>query len=130
MKTHLRMMLAATQSLAIVLNRHIAKAPHPSLRAEFEEARRDLSLDARAANIALGFLKGRQLFQVEQPYRAHNQGHVTSRGKTKTHPKWDRVEALVMEYGLPYFDSQQEMMQRWAEFRGQADLEAEPITNV
>jgi len=76
-----------------------------------------LRKEARAHHLALGFLRGRTMDEMELPLRALNKGHVTSHNLTKTAPDWDRVESLVVKHGKRYFDSEQALLQAFAEFR-------------
>lgn len=75
-----------------------------------------LRREARAHHIALGFLRGRTMDEMELPLRALNQGHISSWKLTRTAPDWDRVEELVAKHGKKYFDSEQALKQALTEF--------------
>lgn len=76
-----------------------------------------LRKEARAHHLALGFLRGRTMNDMELPLRALNKGHVTSNGLTRTAPNWERIEELVLKHGKRYFDSEQALRQAFTEFK-------------
>lgn len=76
-----------------------------------------LRKEARAHHLALGFLRGRTMNQMECPLREPTRGYITSKGLTRTVPDWARVEELVIKHGIRYFDSEQALRQSFAEFR-------------
>lgn len=95
-----------------------SKDTQKDFRKGFHNARVNvLRKEARAHHIALAFLRGREMNKVEKPLRALNQGHISSTGLTKTAPNWAKVEELVLKFGKPYFDSEQAILQAFAEFR-------------
>lgn len=73
--------------------------------------------EARSHHIALGFLRGRIMDEMELPLRPVDKGHVTSKNLTRTPPNWERVEELIVKHGQRYFDSEQAIRQSFAEFR-------------
>lgn len=76
-----------------------------------------LRKESRAHHLALGFLRGRTMNQMELPLRAPNRGHIASKGLTRTVPDWERIEELVVKHGKKYFDSEQALRQSFAEFQ-------------
>lgn len=117
MKTHLRLLGLTFAAEARILKRLAKQAPHPDLRNEFGGAlRHNCRVKARATHLALGFIRGRKLVEIERPHRPYKQGHVTSKGMTRTSPDWELVEALVFAHGVTYFDSVSQMLQKFAEF--------------
>ncbi len=74
-----------------------------------------LRKEARAVHIARGFLRGRELIEMELPYRAHNEGHISRPGHTRTLPDFRRIEVLIKSANRKY-ETEQELLQRWAEF--------------
>lgn len=76
-----------------------------------------LRKEARAHHLALGFLRGRTMDEMELPLRSVNQGHISSYMLTKTPPNWERIEELALKHGKNYFDSEQALKQAFAEFR-------------
>lgn len=122
MKTHLKffaLTLAAQQRITKRLLRG-NRLPHAELRKEFYGGLLRSRIEARAINVAVGFLRGRLLGQIERPYRPKNQGHVSMKGMSKTQPDWDLVEAYVVTHGRYLFDSEQALQQKFAEFKAGA----------
>jgi hypothetical protein len=76
-----------------------------------------LRKEARAHHLALGFLRGRTMDNMELPLRALNKGHISSNGLTRTAPDWERVEELVLKHGKKYFDNEQDIRQSFTEFK-------------
>lgn len=76
-----------------------------------------LRKEARATHIALGFLRGRTLDQMEMPYRPLNQGHVSTKNQSRSFPDWVRVEELIVKHGRKYFETEQTLMQAFSEFK-------------
>lgn len=76
-----------------------------------------LRQEARAHHLALGFLRGRTMDQMELPLRKLDRGHISSKGLTRTPPNWVRVEELVTKHGKNYFDSEQALLQSFTEFK-------------
>lgn len=98
------------------LLKKLAKSKSSNQQKGFQSVNNALRGEARAYHIALGFLRGRTMDQMELPLRALNQGHITSNGLTRTAPNWDRVEELVTKHGKKYFDSEQALKQSLTEF--------------
>lgn len=122
MKTLLRYHRLLNAAESRIARRLAKSAPHKTFREIFSHQQRvTLRKEARELNIAYGFLRGRKLLEIERPYRPKNEGHISSKGQTKTHPNWENIEALVKLHGQTYFDSEQSMLQRFAEFRSAAD---------
>lgn len=97
---------------------------HPDQRKAFEHQRvHAVRSEARSLHLALGFLRGRGMDEMEQPLRAKNCGHISTVGMTRTAPNWVRVEELVNQYGQRYFSDVRELSQRFAEFKaGQEEI--------
>lgn len=76
-----------------------------------------LRKEARSTHIALGFLRGRSLSEMEKPYRPADKGHITSKNMTRTIPNWTRIEELVVKHGAAYFENDQQLQQEFAEFK-------------
>lgn len=73
--------------------------------------------ESRAIHLALGFLRGRSMNEMELPLRAKECGHISTKNMTRHAPDWERVEELVIEHGEEYFASYSELLQRFAEFK-------------
>ncbi len=73
--------------------------------------------EARSTHIALGFLRGTVYAQMERPLRPVDQGHIATKGLTRSAPNWKRIEQLVNKYGPRYFENPQDMAQKFAEFK-------------
>lgn len=117
-KTMLRIGLITAGAAIHAIRQRTGKLPHPSLEAEMLKQRIELSKMARAGNLALNFLRNKPV--PELPHRPYDQGHVTSKALTRTKPDWDLVEKIVREEGSQYFSGEQEMLQRFAEFKDSA----------
>lgn len=76
-----------------------------------------LRKEARAHHLALGFLRGRTMDEMELPLREPTKGHVSSWCLTKTPPDWDRVEELVLAHGTKYYKNEQALRQAFTEFK-------------
>lgn len=95
-----------------------SKRYHPEQRKGFEHKRvHAIRSELRSQHIAYSFLRGRTIEEIELPLRAKTSGHVYSKNMTRTAPNWERIEELVAEYGIRYFDNEQALRQRLAEFR-------------
>lgn len=118
MKTHLKVRAMTLAAQNRVLKRLLRgnKLPHIELHREFDKGHRYDKASARAVNVAYGFLRGHSLDQIERPYRARNMGHVSTKGLSRSQPNWDLVEMYVKIHGPIYFDSVQDMSQKFAEF--------------
>lgn len=119
MKTYLRikgLTLAAEARIIRKLekNRHINKGLRNSM---YEHRVQVVRSEARSNHLALGFLKGRTMQQMEQPLRPQNEGHIAVKGMTRTAPDWKRIEQLVNRYGGQYFDNPQALAQKLSEFK-------------
>lgn len=119
MKTYLRikgLTLAAEARIIKKLekargqNKSLAKALHLHRTVEVRS-------EARSTHLALGFLKGRTMQQMERPLRALNEGHVATVGMTRTAPDWKRIEQLVNKYGGQYYETPQRLAQSFTEFK-------------
>lgn len=123
MKTHLALESMTLAARSRILKRLAHKAPHAELRKGFHnEAVHENRINARAAHIALGFLRGRKLSKMEMPYRALDQGHITSKNLSRSFPNWEKVEKYVHEHGSTYFENQSEMLQRLTEFKDEGSI--------
>lgn len=122
MKTHLRYAALSLASDQRILKRLLKgnRLPHPDLQKEFYEGKRHNAIEARSINVAMGFLRGRELSQIEMPYRPKNQGHIATKGMSRTQPDWGLVENLVEEHGPQYFENANVMRQKFAEFKAPA----------
>lgn len=89
----------------------------PAIKGFNSLAENILKKEARAHHIALGFLRGRTMDELERPLRPIDKGHISSNGLTKTPPNWARIEELAIKYGQFYFDNPQALLQSFAEFR-------------
>lgn len=79
--------------------------------------------EARSIHLALGFLRGRTMDEMELPLRAKDCGHISSHNMTRTAPNWLRVEELIAQYGSKYFDDARDLAQRFEEFKaGQTEI--------
>lgn len=118
MKTHLRLSIAVLAAGVSTINARLRSGKiHPALAEEFRGIARDGSREVRDHLIALGFLRGKTMDMIECPHRPYNQGHVSSKGMTRTAPNWDNIESLILSEGKGYFESEQQMLQKFAEFR-------------
>jgi len=130
MKTQLKY-LGLTLAAHIRIAKRLARPSKTPARFIPDLQRDQIALknEARATNIAIGFLRGQALGDIEAlPYRPKNEGHIgVPKGEAKpwgsySHPNWDRVEDLVMAHGRDYiaagllFGSEQELQQKFAEF--------------
>lgn len=77
-----------------------------------------LRSEARAHHIALGFLRGRTMDEMELPIRPQNKGHISTKNMTRHAPNWVRIEELILKHGRSYFDNEQALQQSFAEFKG------------
>ena len=122
MKTYLRIKgLSLAAEARIIKKIEQNRRTNKDLRAALHHHRTvDVRNEARATNLARGFIRGLAHHHIEQPLRPLNEGHISTTGYTRTHPNWDRVFQLVKKYGLKYFYSEQEMAQKFAEWRDHA----------
>lgn len=106
------------------LMKRLAKSRrYDSRRVSLTKKSREMSDEARSNHIALGFLRNRTMDEIELPLRARECGHIYSKNMTRTAPNWERVEEIVLEHGISFFANEQEMLQRFAEFRdGQEEI--------
>lgn len=97
---------------------------HPDQRKTFENQRvHAVRSEARSVHLALGFLRGRTMDEMELPLRAKDCGHISTIGMTRTAPNWARVEELVNQYGQQYFGDVRDLSQKFSEFRaGQGEI--------
>lgn len=122
MKTHLRFYALTSAAVARIEKRLLRNnnLPHPALQIEFQKQREANRSEARAVHVARAFLAGHDLSKVELPYRPKNQGHITSKGLSRSQPNWQRVEELVEEHGAYLFETPQALQQKFAEFKAPA----------
>lgn len=118
MKTYLKIKGLSLAAEARILKRlERSRRTHPKLRESIHLHRvHEVRSEARSSHLALGFLRGRAYSTMEQPlinFKLQERQPNT----TKTVPNWKRVEQLVRKYGLKYFDSEQTLMQRFAEWK-------------
>lgn len=119
MKTYLKIKgLTLAQEARIIKRLEKARGQNKSL-AKSLHSHRTLAVrsEARSTHLALGFLRGRTMQQMERPLRPQNEGHVATSGMTRTAPDWKRIEQLVLKYGVQYFDSAQKLAQSFTEFK-------------
>lgn len=119
MKTYLRikgLTLAAETRIIKKLekargqNKELAKSLHLHRTLEVRS-------EARSTHLALGFLKGRTMQEMERPLRPLSEGHIATIGMTRNAPNWKRIEQLVLKYGTHYFDTAQALAQNFTEFK-------------
>ena len=119
MKTYLKVKgLSLAAEARIIKRLEKARNSHPKLRASLHLHRTvEVRNEARSTHLALGFLRGTPYTKMELPLRPLNAGHLKSKNATRTAPDWKRVEQLVLKYGQQYFDSEQDLRQKFAEFK-------------
>lgn len=121
MKTHLKFLSLTTAAQVRIEKRLLRKGlPHPKLQSEFQKTRENTREVGRAVHVARAFLAGKNLMDVELPYRPKNQGHVSTKGMSRSQPNWEMVEGLVVFHGLYLFGNLQELQQKFAEFKAPA----------
>lgn len=81
---------------------------------------REVRSEARSTHLARGFLKGHNYGEMEMPLRPRDEGHVATKGMTRTYPDFDRIQQLIEKFGIDYFDSKQQLTQQFAEWRDAA----------
>lgn len=115
--------LAAQARILKKLGRSVKK-DHPGAvfaTAHIQKNAVKLRKEARAVHIARGFLRGRSLIEMELPYRPTNKGHISFPGHSRTLPNFRRVEELIRSANRKY-ETEQELLQRWAEFLDGASI--------
>lgn len=119
MKTYLKIKgLSLAAEARIIKRLEKARNTNPNLRKSLHLHRtQEVRSEARSTHLALGFLRGNTMQQMERPLRPENQGHVATKNMTRSAPNWKRIEQLVNKYGGQYFDSPQDLAQRFAEFK-------------
>lgn len=119
MKTYLQIKgLSLAAEARIIKRLEQSKRRNPKLRASLHLHRvNEVRSEARSTHLALGFLRGRTMAEMEKPLRPENQGHVATKNMTRTAPNWKRIEQLVNKYGVQYFETAQELAQKFAEFK-------------
>lgn len=118
MKTYLKIKGLSLAQEARIIKRLEKSRINPKLAASLHNHRTvDVRREARSTHLALGFLRGTTLAQMEKPYRPLNEGHKATKNMSRSLPDWKRIEQLIRKYGVQYFETEQEMLQRFAEFK-------------
>lgn len=119
MKTYLRIKgLTLAAEARIIKRLEKNRSANKNLRNSLYEHRvKVVRSEARSNHLALGFLRGNTMQQMERPLRPANQGHVATKNMTRTAPDWKRIEQIVTKYGQNYFENPQDLAQKFAEFK-------------
>lgn len=119
MKTYLKIKgLTLAAEARIIKKLEQNRRSNPDLRKSLHLHRTiEVRSEARSTHIALGFLRGTSMQQMERPLRPVGEGHVATKNMTRTAPNWKRIEQLVNKYGQQYFDNPQALAQAFAEFK-------------
>lgn len=117
MKTYLKIKgLTLAQEARIIKKIEQNRRTNPNLRAQLHKHRTvDVRNEARSTHIALGFLRGTTMQQMERPLKLDRV--KGDKNFTRTAPNWKRIEQLVNKYGGQYFDNPQALAQAFAEFK-------------
>ena len=117
MKTFLKIKGLSLAAEARILKRLEKSRMHPKLRENIHLHRvHQVRSEARSTHLALGFLRGTSYLKMELPLMDfHKEGRQLH--TTKTRPDWKRIEQLVRKYGPKYFESEQDMMQKFVEWK-------------
>lgn len=119
MKTYLKIKgLTLAQEARIIKRLEKARGQNKGLAKSLHLHRTvEVRREARSTHLALGFLRGRTMQQMERPLRPNDLGHVATVGMTRSAPDWKRIEQLINKYGAQYFDSPQKLAQSFTEFK-------------
>jgi len=117
MKTYLKIKgLSLAAEARIIKRLEKNRSQNPNLRAKLYQHRTvDVRNEARSTHLALGFLRGTTMQQMERPLKLNRV--KGDKNFTRTAPNWKRIEQLVNKYGGQYFENPQDLAQRFAEFK-------------
>ncbi len=120
-KTYLRLDIYGDAARARFLKRLCrSKRTNPAQRSDAQSALHFQRVETRCELLALGFLRHKPHDQLERPLRPVSQGCVSTKNMSRTHPDWDRIEEIIQYYGGLYFDGDQDMAQKFTEWRDNA----------
>lgn len=124
MKTYLKIKgLSLAAEARIIKRLEKARGQNKDLAAKLHLHRTiEVRSEARSTHIALGFLRGTEMSQMERPLRPADHGHIATKNMTRSAPNWKRIEQLVNKYGVSYFETPQELAQKFAEFKDTGSL--------
>lgn len=122
MKTFLKVKyLTLTQEARIIKRLEKKRKVGPMRTSLHQHRTEDVRSEARSTHLARGFIKGTSYAEMELPLRPANQGHIATKNMTRSAPNWARIEQLIKKYGVSYFDSPEAMVQRFAQWRAEAE---------